>query len=194
MPEDQELEPTGGVPGEAAPKPTESEQSILNRLDKRHRKELQEAKREAEKLRAQLQEIEDQKKTEQEKAIDAAAKKAAAERDQHWTAEMSRQQMRAAISMAAVKHGIHQDFIPAVLAKLPDDVSPETVSEAVESIVKENPHFAPSKVDQLVFQTGTPSNTTRSTWTAERLQRELAQNPNKKFSPEEWQQIKGMMQ
>jgi len=187
MPEDQELEPTGGVPGDPPPDGDQRgvPQRTVDRLEKKWRTKATEAEREAEELRAKLQQIEDQNKSEQERAMETAVKKAIEDRDKHWMGEIHQRDLHSALAMSAVKHGIHEDFIPSVRAKLGDDIAADGIDDAVKEIIAKNPHFIVGGNNSAPSQPGSPTagrGETRS-WTLDQINAWRLNHPGKNPEP-----------
>ena len=125
------------------------------------RSEAKEAKERADALQKQINDLQAGSETEHEKAIAAARREAAAERDAHWTTRLREAEVRGALRGA----GLANDKTLALAVGAPEfhnlKVDPNTgavegIAEAIESFKKDYPEVFPKAPEEPTEQPPKP--------------------------------------
>lgn len=183
-------EPTAGAGGDGTGAAKPVDQDTVNRLERRWRKEAETAKAQAAELQQKLTAIEAEKKSDQEKAIEAASAKAKADTDKEWQARFNQHEIDSALKLRLLEQQRDPDL--AVLVKSKSDIhSIEDIDDAIKLALDGKPWAQPSGTPKPPAQFGAPSGLPQSTrWTPERIAQVVADRGAKGFTDEEWQQIK----
>jgi hypothetical protein len=168
---DEKQQPIGGEAEEAASAvEARFTQEDINRIAAKERRAAQAAQKQLEDLQSKLAAIENEKKSEHEKALEAAAAKTAKERDEYWSSQIKQSVLDSELRMQLVAAGLDPDLAHVVKAKHEiatiDDIAP-----ALDELKKKE-WIKPKGI--VPAQTGTPGGMAQSGFSADMASQRVA--------------------
>jgi hypothetical protein len=173
-------EPTGGDAGAGSAGAAEPRftQADLDRIVAKERRKFEPQEKALAEMQAKLAAADEAKKTEFEKAIETAAKRARAEADAEWSGKLTAQQVDSELRGRLRDRGYDADLAHVVKAKATIG-SVDDIDSAIDSALgdKWKPEGEPEKPKPHQVGAPTGGGARRGAWTEESIQAFVANNP-----------------